>query len=303
MMLDAPSGWGLGQAGAAYTQWYQPLERTEIYRSLVNSHLTWLVELGWPGRCGYVLAWATIFVLCGSGALMNFSGRVTMALWVTLFVGMIFSSVGESPPLWTLPGGGLAVVLLMRLRWRTWPTHRAWIAGGVCALLVLMACSWVGWLTPQDIRIRGGKSSVQLASNMKGPPSATVWLVPDVDICGGHSGHAVRAEVARGQGFHVVQAVEQINARAMSTNVILVLAGTMPTHWPTGFRSITLFNPRGLPPPEKPATPLRIVWGELREQGDKTAWRNWAQSLPQGQFVEVPAAAEFIPDWAQWLMF
>jgi hypothetical protein len=232
---------------------------------------------------------------------MNFSGRVTMALWVTLFVGMIFSSVGESLLLWILPGGGLAVLLFVRLRWRTWPTHRAWVAGTAGALLVLMACSWVGWLTPQDIRIRGGKSSVQLAPNLPVSTSATVWLVPDVDVFGGHYGHAVRAEVARGKSFRVVQAVEQINARAMSTNAVLVLTGVVPTHWPAGFRGITLLNPRGVPPLEKPALPLRVVWGELREQGENSAWRDWTQSLPQGQFVEVPAAAEFIPDWPQWL--
>ena len=46
MLHDAPHGVGIGNSGSAFMQWYQPLGRTESYRTLVNSHLTWLVEFG-----------------------------------------------------------------------------------------------------------------------------------------------------------------------------------------------------------------------------------------------------------------
>ena len=49
MIHDAPCGWGKGNAGEAFTNWYQPLDRRERYRTLVNSHLTELVERGWLG--------------------------------------------------------------------------------------------------------------------------------------------------------------------------------------------------------------------------------------------------------------
>jgi hypothetical protein len=57
MMHDAPGGWGAGNAVTAYMEWYQPLERTEKYRTLVNSHIRWLVEFSWPQRVGYVFGW------------------------------------------------------------------------------------------------------------------------------------------------------------------------------------------------------------------------------------------------------
>jgi len=47
MLVDAPLGWGFGKSGDAYMQWYQPVTRGEGYRTLVNSHFTWLVETGW----------------------------------------------------------------------------------------------------------------------------------------------------------------------------------------------------------------------------------------------------------------
>ena len=49
MMVDAPGGWGSGNSGDAFMGWYQPLNRYERYRTLVNSHFTWLVEWGWGG--------------------------------------------------------------------------------------------------------------------------------------------------------------------------------------------------------------------------------------------------------------
>ena len=49
MMVDAPGGWGCGAAGDAFMCWYQPLDRNERYRTLVNSHFTWLAELGLSG--------------------------------------------------------------------------------------------------------------------------------------------------------------------------------------------------------------------------------------------------------------
>ena len=61
MIHDAPLGWGWGRSGEAYMQWYQPLERHERYRTLVNSHLTLLVELGVVGGIAWVLCWATLF--------------------------------------------------------------------------------------------------------------------------------------------------------------------------------------------------------------------------------------------------
>src|SRR5690606_25281879 len=64
MMVDAPGGLGIRNSGNAYGQWYQPLDQHELYRTLVNSHLTWLVEVGWPLRFLYVFGWVTAVVLC-----------------------------------------------------------------------------------------------------------------------------------------------------------------------------------------------------------------------------------------------
>ncbi|MCX6963190.1 MAG: O-antigen ligase family protein [Verrucomicrobia bacterium] len=36
MMVDAPGGWGFGQSGKAYMDWYQPLDRNESYSNSLS---------------------------------------------------------------------------------------------------------------------------------------------------------------------------------------------------------------------------------------------------------------------------
>jgi len=99
MMVDAPTGWGLGNSGKAFMQWYQWVPRNEQYRTMVNSHLTWLVESGWPARFLYLFAWGgclsalfadkqiplacrAVGYLAGlwRGVIFQFRGRIALAL-------------------------------------------------------------------------------------------------------------------------------------------------------------------------------------------------------------------------------
>ncbi len=96
MMRDAPGGWGFGNSGKAFVDWYQPLDRVESYRTMVNNHLTWLVELGWPGRFLYLACWGAISVLCWPSAQARWLA-IPFGIWLALFVSATFSSVAEEP--------------------------------------------------------------------------------------------------------------------------------------------------------------------------------------------------------------
>lgn len=142
MMVDAPGGWGLGSSGAAYMQWYQPLSSNEGYRTLVNSHLTWLVELGWPLRVAYLFGWAAVLLLCWPGRASRWLA-VPLGVWITFLVAAAFSSVAESPWLWIVPGAALIAVLGYRIRGKIWPSGKLWLIPlGVnlllCGVLVVL---------------------------------------------------------------------------------------------------------------------------------------------------------------------
>ena len=122
MMVDAPNGWGIGNAGKAFMRWYQPADRNEQYRTLVNSHLTWLVEFAWPLRFLYLFAWAAVFLICFPTKKSHWYA-VPLGIWLSFCTAAFFSSVAESIWLWILPCLSLAAVIGNRLRIMEWPRH------------------------------------------------------------------------------------------------------------------------------------------------------------------------------------
>ena len=113
MIVDAPQGWGIGNASSAYHQWYQPEGRDESYLNLVNSHFTWLVEWPWWARIFYITAWAVTLIMLWPYSKSRASG-VALAVWATFFVAASFSSVAHRPYIWVLPFLVFSVVIIHR---------------------------------------------------------------------------------------------------------------------------------------------------------------------------------------------
>lgn len=187
MMVDAPWGWGVGNAGRAYMGWYQPLDNEENYRTLVNSHLTWLVELGWPMRLVYAFGWLAVFALCcgrrlfeeeaaeGRGRARMFCG-VVGGMWTAFFVAAVFSSVAEAPVLWGAPVLGLAGVVAVRWRRRVWPSRLAWAGVAAAAALGLGALAVCGAAAAPQTgveRLAAGRGGVVRA----GGRTPRTWVV------------------------------------------------------------------------------------------------------------------------------
>lgn len=100
MIADAPNGWGWGEAGVTYIKWYQAPERKELYRTLVNSHFTWLVEGNYIFRVFYISAWIFIFLCCYP---IKKWLVLSLSIWICFGIGAFFSSVAESIILWVIP--------------------------------------------------------------------------------------------------------------------------------------------------------------------------------------------------------
>lgn len=169
MMVDAPDGWGIGNSGTAFMRWYQSTEHIERYRTLVNSHLTWLVEFGWPLRFLYILSWFVVFLLC----MPSNSDRwrvIPLAIWITFGVASVFSSVAESIWIWGIPLLSLGVVLGHRVLTQRWPKRISWLWPLAITVMLCLGIVIVGGRT--DIYKRGGQIIV-------GTGTPTVWVVID----------------------------------------------------------------------------------------------------------------------------
>lgn len=303
MMVDAPWGWGVGNSGRAYMSWYQPLDTTEQYRTLVNSHLTWFVEWGWPLRWLYALGWAAVFVLCcGSRRFESpkpflFCGMVC-GLWTVFFVASAFSSVAEAPQLFVLPVLGLAGVLIVRSKQHRWPSRLAWASGAAGVVLILGTLAVCGYVTAPPAGagrlgvLRNGTVCVGAQ-----PPKTWVVVGNDPAIIGETYPRSYRDQKAHpsvgfvsslaalpsdltGCKLAVIGTLNDwsaLAARAKKCEALLLIA---PDAFP---EAVNL--PKGIP--------TRVVFGEFSNRPSAIAWRG--TGLTQTR----EGVGEFFYDWPE----
>ena len=190
MMADSLTGWGLGNAGEAYMGWYQPLRSHERYRTLVSSHLTWLVELGLWGRMAYGAGWLLMLCLCLRRWRQQ-DDPLPLSVWLAFGIAATFSSVAESPVLWLVP---IAVAI---------PTASDFIrniARGKCVALFAAAVVW-GVLLPLTMIWSGSAESAKKSGGVSlfddvlyyGKGRSETWIVRDLSVMGGGAyGRALR---------------------------------------------------------------------------------------------------------------
>lgn len=181
--------------------WYQPIDRHERYRTLVNSHLTWLVEFGWGGR--FALIWAWLLAL-GFGC-VRWRARgdpLPLAVWISFATAAFFSSVAED---WVV--GVVPAVTLAPATWTfcsaTATTRRVvaistlLASGFVLSVFVVLGVS----CRPTDVLpIHRALDGTRLTVG-KGSPKD--WVVYDAETMGGAAfGRLLRAfaQTSDGQG-------------------------------------------------------------------------------------------------------
>jgi hypothetical protein len=195
MIIDAPNGWGYGNSGAAYMSWYQPIGRLEIYRTLVSSHLTWFVEMGWAGRLLYLFFWCLVFVCCWPSRSPEWF-YVPLGAWSAFFVGAIFSSVAECLILWIIPLIALACVVWRRISGRLGISLKR--LSGTFMITVIGVCGLIigPWSKENLIQITANPKLIVLKI---GPARKNNLLVlrPDSQIIGLHYGQNARIVMER----------------------------------------------------------------------------------------------------------
>ncbi len=105
MACENPAGSGPGRSGEEFMQWYQDVDRGEGYRTMVNSHLTFLVERGWIAFAAVMFVvgifWAWTWPVKGERY-----GAWRVSFWAVLLaflISGIFSTTMEEPLVWILP--------------------------------------------------------------------------------------------------------------------------------------------------------------------------------------------------------
>ena len=222
MMVDAPGGWGAGRSGWAYSQWYQDPSTRYEYRTLVNSHLTWLVEMGWPGRVAYVAVILSVLAVCWP---RRGGTPVPCAIWIVFLSGAAFSSIMEAPALWALPVLALLFSIWDRYWASAWPHGIAWLSIGIGSAGAVATMAITGAALNSNPKIHGAPRAVHVGD------SGPLFLLPDPDprVLGTHYGMEIRrlcGDPRRPQQWLVSQGPHlRKEATTQTADQIVVLSG------------------------------------------------------------------------------
>ncbi len=183
MMVDAPDGWGVRNAGPAYSHWYQSMGGDTWQMTLVSDHLTHLAGYGWFGRWLWIFGWFSALALLWKFARRGL-GSAGVAVWTSLFVAALFNVMLSQVAVWALPAAlfGLFAWRLCRGEWREWRGYLKWLGIAAVASVVAVAalygvCHAAGPSSPR-IRHDGGVVFV-------GEGEPAVWIVDDGETLGG----------------------------------------------------------------------------------------------------------------------
>lgn len=183
MMADAPDGWGVRQAGPAYSHWYQSMGGDTWQMTLVSDQLTHLVGYGWFGRWLWIFGWLTVAALLWKFAMRGF-GAGGVAVWVALLTASTFNVMLAQFELWVLPAAfaGLFVFRMIRGEWREWRGYLKWFGIGAAASVAATAALYIVCTAsePSSPRIRHERGNVIVG---EGEPK--VWIVDDGETLGG----------------------------------------------------------------------------------------------------------------------
>jgi hypothetical protein len=292
MMWDAPMGWGFGNAGKAYMDWYQPLDSTEQYRTLVNSHLTWLVEGGWLFRAFYVAAWSFVMVLCWPSRNSRIL-PIALGVWICFAVAAFFSSVAESIWLWMIPSAWALVAVYFR--WKEGNLWRIRLVTFPLAItsLVLVAIVSLGY----------SRTFVHPISNgvVFGVRRPELWIVADQTVLGDNVGHALRQYLLSSKPQDLsVGIVNSMKSLPPGQKERIVIAGS-----PSGIAAckndlanadgIFLLNPtfapQDIPVTPKEAMNFKVVFGEFSHSPAVFAWQGYGRSGTEN------GAGDYISKW------
>lgn len=297
MMVDAPGGWGLGSAGDAFMGWYQPLDRHERYRTLVNSHFTWLVELGWSGRFAFVWAWLLAF---GIGV-VQWRARgdpLPFAVWTGFAAAAFFSSVAENWIVCVVPAA--ALVPAVRTFCAAKGARRVTLVATLLASgLLLSVFAVLGtFCRPSDVMpVHRSLDGTRLTVGVGMPVD---WIVCDEATMGGAVyGRVLRDFMQAPEGCGRACGIADDVAAVPADVHRLALCGRSADAGPGVLARFTSLEGVRVLSPNRPAD-----W--LAARGERPYIRvycgEFASSCPEEDvdgLTVVPGAADYLPNWPQ----
>lgn len=312
MIAAAPlTGWGAGESGRAYMNWFQDIDRHQTYTTIVNSYLHVAVEHGLPVLGGVLfglgwflaVAWRSARSAeesCNDALRVHRSRAVRtetvkrpalmMAMGASLVAWMvanIFTTLWIEPRLWIVPAA-----VGFGLGWNAWKIAGLRLASLMVVSLVV-AFFVVGglygtgrWLMRDGLRpiFPGTSGSVVLRSTKSASAIWHVW--PDPTVLGPTPGKELRRllDVEFVEATLIVYRAAPSFPAEIPTGAGVILFGVQADLMGRGFlpdsRRLWIIHPLVPPPSGKMSNQSSItdtvILPQIDEIGNGLAWRRWA---------------------------
>lgn len=325
MIAAAPMGWGHGEAGNAYGQWYQEIGDSRSYLSLVNSHLTWMTDYGILFQFVYIAGWFLVLLLCwpfdghrreewppsadapsidptglwrtGKGSHIR---GVSFAAWVTLGICGFFSSVLTLVWLWVIPCLLLALCIIQRLHGKQWTSKRQRLIASAAVLVGFVGLQATGHTLSGGERIAATPDRVEIGDS----PKAVALIQPDRQILGEKYGHTLREYLDEAGGFTVLR--EPMNAVDLAGFETVVLSGGVEFSGLRDFEGtvVWLNPPAGVGEAAlevMEGRSLTVIVGSLGDWRRLRVWESLVDTNPVWDLIQLRGVADFVPGWPRYL--
>lgn len=300
MIADSPSGWGFGNSGSAYVNWYQPLERSEPYRTLVNSHFTWLVESGWTLRFCYLLFWAVILCFLWPSKTASEIKTVGFAVWIAFAITGFFSSVAENKILWIIPLVYLAVCIMHESQLRNWCFRRNILIPSSLAFVGISALFIIPRLQIREGAIlKGSKTCVQVGKEVP-----RIWAIVTSETVGINYGRAFRTGM--GDLRHTSIGLTRSWADLPKSKYAALIVLTAPDAAQAEYIQealkycdrMVLVNPNGTPvelgfDKEISKARVQVIIGSFSQKVNRSPWENASSE----SVLFLPGEGDYIANW------
>jgi hypothetical protein len=314
MIAAAPwAGWGAGESGRIYMNWFQEVDRPEGFSTMVNSFLHVGVEYGLGALAAVVAGLGALLALAWqvgraegghSGGVVG-SMRVTAAgaSLVAWAVANVFTTLWIDWKLWIVPGVAVGIIVWDACRGTGilpvgLPLRRAMLFGAAAALGATFGLFFTG-------RVIAARSSLLIEPAADGAlhvrsagvafNAKAAWHVwPDTTILGPTPGNSLRrwlAATPQPPLLVIHRADEPVLGTDSGDATGVMLFGRQAERL-TEFgqrdgRRLRVVHPLGAPPPapENSFGKIELILPAIDEAGNNPAWRAWAAAT-RAQVIE-----------------
>jgi len=306
MLASAPDGWGVGNSAEAYEQWFEPAGEAVKLKHLLSSHLTWLVEFGWPLRWLYLFAWMTTIALLLPSRRFNFP-LWGVAVWTALFVALFYNAAGKWWN-WPLPAIWFGAALLSRGRQKTFLGWRYWSVSVLVSGIFVELPFVIFGIHDPEIRVSAwdGGNIVLIGS---GKPAVAI-LGPSKNVLGNFYGQAIRRDWDKtGQDTGSVMIVTEpdpsVSPYLTDCRLYVISGGdeTAVSKWKSVFTPksdsmLVLINCRvSLDDWIKGFSRVIYCRGDFYGDSHYNEWKDFGATNPAVLVKDIPRSEAYIADW------